>query len=168
GRYMRRPAIGLNRIVAYDGDFVTFMYVDKKTGEEETETMIVEEFIKCLIRHIPDEQFKVIRHYGIYSRRSKSICRKLMEKWQEQVERSLVKVRETLRRQTWRERVIASGGKDPMICPHCDNYYDYMGEVCLDNGQLDIKVAVNQEARNYLDRMIRYLTHTEKPKKEEK
>ncbi|UOQ86668.1 IS91 family transposase [Gracilibacillus salinarum] len=166
GRYMRRPAIGLNRIVAYDGDFVTFTYMDKKTGEEETETMMVEEFIKCLIRHIPDEQFKVIRHYGIYSRRSKSICRKLIEKWQERVNRILLKVKKTLRRQTWRERVIASGGKDPMVCRHCDNYYEYMGEVCLDNEQLDIKVAINQEAQAYLERMIRYLTSTEKPKKE--
>ncbi len=166
GRYMRRPAIGLNRIVAYDGDFVTFTYMDKKTGAEETETMMVEEFIKCLIRHIPDEQFKVIRHYGIYSRRSKSICRKLIEKWQERVDRILLKVKKTLRRQTWRERVIASGGKDPMVCRHCDNYYEYMGEVCLDNGQLDIKVAINQDAQAYLERMIRYLTSTEKPKKE--
>lgn len=168
GRYMRRPAIGLNRIVAYDGDFVTFTYMDKKTGAEETETMMVEEFIKCLIRHIPDEQFKVIRHYGIYSRRSKSICRKLIEKWQERVDRILLKVKKTLRRQTWRERVIASGGKDPMVCRHCDNYYEYMGEVCLDNGQLDIKVAINQDAQAYLERMIRYLTSTEKPKKRKK
>nr|WP_148294952.1 hypothetical protein [Gracilibacillus boraciitolerans] len=57
----------------------------------------------------------------------------------------------TLRRQTGRERVMASGGKDHIVCPHCDNYYDYMGEVCLDQGQLTIKVAVNQEARNYLE-----------------
>ncbi|WP_058306127.1 transposase [Gracilibacillus massiliensis] len=42
GYYMRRPAISLNRIVAYDGDFVTFTYVDKKTGEKETKTMMVE------------------------------------------------------------------------------------------------------------------------------
>lgn len=168
GRYMRRPAIGLNRLVAYDGDFVTFTYIDKKTGEEETETMMVEEFIQCLVRHIPDEQFKTIRHYGIYARKSKKICRKLIEKWQEEVERVIIKAKKFLRRQTWRERVITSGGKDPMICRHCDNYYEYMGEVCLDNGQLEIKVAVNQEAKNYLERMIGYCTGKEKPEKEEK
>ncbi|GAE93062.1 hypothetical protein JCM21714_2098 [Gracilibacillus boraciitolerans JCM 21714] len=89
-----------------------------------------------------------------------------METWQEKVDRIIVKVKTFLRRQTWRERMIASGRKDPMICPHCDNYYEYMGEVCLYQGQLHIKVAVNQEARNYLERMIRHLTESEKPKKE--
>lgn len=168
GRYMRRPAIGLNRIVAYDGDFVTFKYVDKTDGKEKTETMMVEEFIMCLIRHIPDEQFKTIRHYGIYSRRSKSISKKLIQAWQEKTKRWILKVKKTLRRQTWRERVIASGTKDPMICPHCESYYEYMGEVCLDNGQLDIKIAINEEARAYLERMIRHLTGIQKPQEKEK
>ncbi|MCM2532434.1 transposase [Neobacillus pocheonensis] len=29
GRYIRRPAIGINRIEAYDGQCVTFKYMDK-------------------------------------------------------------------------------------------------------------------------------------------
>ncbi|WP_205416533.1 transposase, partial [Escherichia coli] len=57
GRYIRRPAIGLNRIEAYDGQMVTFKYVDKTDGVEKTESVTVEEFIARLIRHIPDEQF---------------------------------------------------------------------------------------------------------------
>lgn len=168
GRYMRRPAIGLNRIVAYDGDFVTFKYVDKTDGQEKTETMMVEEFIKSLIRHIPDEQFKTIRHYGIYSRRSKSLSKKLIKAWQEKTKRWILKVKKTLRRQTWRERIIATGSKDPMICPHCENYYEYMGEVCLENGQLVIKTAINKDAKTYLERMISHLTGIQKPQAEEK
>jgi len=34
-------------------------------------TMKVREFIKALIQHIPDRHFKMIRHYGAYSRRTK-------------------------------------------------------------------------------------------------
>ncbi|WLR42430.1 transposase [Bacillus carboniphilus] len=34
GRYIRRPAIGLNRIEAYDGQKVTFTYHDKTGGKE--------------------------------------------------------------------------------------------------------------------------------------
>ena len=45
GRYMRRPAIGMNRILAYDGETVTFGYKDKTDGQEKTETVSVEEFI---------------------------------------------------------------------------------------------------------------------------
>ncbi|MEG0260512.1 MAG: transposase [Lysinibacillus sp.] len=81
GRYMRRPAIGLNRIEAYDGQNVTFTYKDKTDGQQKSETISVEEFISRLIRHIPDEQFKTIRHYGMYSRKIKGVTRKLLTKW---------------------------------------------------------------------------------------
>jgi hypothetical protein len=58
-----------------------------------------------------------------------------------------------------------------MICPHCDNYYEYMGEVCTDeDGRLEIKVAFTTEARNYLERVISHLEgiRQEPQKKEEK
>src|SRR5690606_14654699 len=116
GRYMRRPAIAVHRIKEYDGEFVVFSYVDKKDGEEKTERISVEEFISRLIRHIPDEQFKTIRHYGMYSRRSKNLCKKVLSTWQQKARRWVVKVKKTLRRQTWRERIVASGKKDPLVC----------------------------------------------------
>uniref|UniRef100_UPI0016434A92 transposase n=1 Tax=Staphylococcus epidermidis TaxID=1282 RepID=UPI0016434A92 len=97
GRYIRRPAIGINRIEAYDGQFVTFKYMDKTDGKEKTETVSVEEFISRLIRHIPDEQFKTIRHYGMYSRRMKNVCKKILSAWQQELKRSVVKVKKTLR-----------------------------------------------------------------------
>jgi len=75
GRYMRRPAIGINRIEAYDGEYVTVKYIDKKDKQEKRETLKVEEFIIRLIRHIPDEQFKTIRYYSMYSRRSKRLSK---------------------------------------------------------------------------------------------
>jgi hypothetical protein len=40
--------------------------------------MTVEEFISAVIGHIPDKQFKTIRHYGIYSRKRKSHFRRLL------------------------------------------------------------------------------------------
>jgi len=36
---MRRPAIGMNRILAYDGERVTFGYKGKTDGQEKTETV---------------------------------------------------------------------------------------------------------------------------------
>jgi hypothetical protein len=44
GRYIRRPAIGINRIEAYDSQCVTFKYKDKTDGKEKNETVSVEEF----------------------------------------------------------------------------------------------------------------------------
>ncbi|WP_422674094.1 IS91 family transposase [Caldifermentibacillus hisashii] len=171
GRYIRRPAIGMNRIEEYDGQFVTFKYIDKKDGKEKHEKVTVEEFISRLIRHIPDEQFKTIRYYGMYSRRSKKISKKLLTTWQKRVRKWVVKVRKVLRRQTWRERIIASGKKDPMICPHCGNYYEYMGEVCLEDGKLSVKIALSRDARIYMERMIDHITGCKqetKKRKEEK
>jgi len=167
GRYIRRPAIGINRIEEYDGQHVTFKYIDKIDGKEKHETVTVEEFIIRLIRHIPDEQFKTIRHYGMYSRRSKNLSRKLLATWQQGTRRWILKVKKTLCRQTWRERIISSGQKDPPVCPHCDNYYEYMGEVCLENGRLEIKVALTKEARSYLERVIDYRTGQQTTQKRE-
>ena len=89
-------------------------------------------------------------------------------KWQEGTKRWIIKVRKTLRRQKWRERVVSCGGKDPLVCPHCENYYEYKGEVCLENGKLIIKVALTRQAEKYLERMIAYLTNIETPHKEKK
>src|SRR5699024_1374949 len=117
-----------------------------------------------LIRHIPDEQFKTIRHYGMYARRSKSLSKKMLAAWQQRTKRWIMKVKKTLRRQTWRERVVANGQKDPMICPHCDNYYEYQGEVCPENGTLEIKVALSTDARRYMERVIAHLEETPEAK----
>jgi len=45
----------------------------------------------------------------MYSRRSKGICKKILATWQKQVRKWVVKVQKVLLRQTWRERIIASG-----------------------------------------------------------
>jgi len=170
GRYIRRPAIGLNRIEEYDGQSVSFAYADKVDGRKKIETISVEEFISRLIRHIPDEQFKMIRHYGMYARRIKTLCKKLLNEWQKKARRWIIKVKKTLRRQTWRERVIASGKKDPLLCPKCESFYEYKGEVCLESGEWQIKVALCQNTRNYLKRVIDYFAskQTSKKEKEEK
>ncbi|MCR8631774.1 transposase [Paenibacillus sp. N5-1-1-5] len=93
GRYMRRPAITISRIEAYDGQCVTFRYTDKTDGEEQRETVTVEEFIPRVIRHIRDEQFKTIRHYGVYSRRTKSLSKKLVTEWQKEAMKWIVKAK---------------------------------------------------------------------------
>jgi hypothetical protein len=165
GRYIRRPAIGMNRIEEYDGQNVTFKYRDKTDGKEKRETVSVEEFISRLIRHIPDEQFKTIRHYGIYSRRSTTLSKKLLNIWQQNMRRCIVKVKKTLRRQTWRERIIASGKKDPLVCPQCQCFYEYKGEVCQENGKLKIKVALCATTKSYFERVINHFSGIQTPQK---
>nr|WP_246516631.1 transposase [Salicibibacter cibarius] len=97
GRYMRRPAIGINRIEAYDGQMVTFKYHDKVDGKEKHVSVSAEEFIRRLIRHIPDEQFKTIRYYGLYSRRTKNVSKKVLAAWQKTKKKWITQVKRTLR-----------------------------------------------------------------------
>lgn len=44
------------------------------------ETLKIEEFIKKVIRHVPDKQFKMIRYYGAYARIKSKKTRKVKEK----------------------------------------------------------------------------------------
>lgn len=67
GRYIRHPAVAESRIISYDGKHVVFWYDDDDDIRHYV-TMNMEEFIHAVIDHIPDRQFKTIRHYGVYSR----------------------------------------------------------------------------------------------------
>lgn len=167
GRYIRRPAISLNRIEEYDGQQVTFRYYDKTEKKDQRETVTVEEFISRLVRHIPDEQFKTIRYYGVYSRRIKGLCKKLVSKWQKEVRKWIVKAKRVLSRRTWAEKVREKTGKDPMVCPKCECYYEYKGEACLENGQLVVKYAACPNTKAVLERMIRRVTGIEETKTRE-
>ena len=140
GRYIRRPAIAIHRIKEYDGQFVVFSYVDKTDGKEKTERITVEEFISRIIRHIPDENFKTIRYYGVYSRRIKSLCKKIVTAWQKEARKWIVKAKRMLKRRNWRERVKEGTGKDPLVCPKCECYYEFKGEVCLQDGVLALNM----------------------------
>ncbi len=70
-RYTGRPAMAQSRILDYDGTFVTFFYDRHEDNQRVTEKNHVFEFFKRLIIHIPDEQFKMIRHYGPYAKKYK-------------------------------------------------------------------------------------------------
>lgn len=168
GRYIRRPAIALHRIEEYDGEYVTFKYHDKNEGQEKREKLTVEEFITRLIVHIPDEQFKTIRYYGVYARRIKSQCKTLVSAWQKEVRKWIVKVKKTIARRKWEQRLKEQTGKDPMVCPHCQCYYEYKGEVCLKAGHLEIKHARCETSRACLERMIDHFAGIQKTQTKQK
>lgn len=70
GRYVRHPAIANSRIYYFDGETVKFHCVNGEDIRIDV-TMSVDQFITALIQHIPPKQFKMIRYYGAYARRSK-------------------------------------------------------------------------------------------------
>ncbi len=110
-RYVRHPAIADGRIIDYDTNKVTFVY--DKEGVTHTVVMDIYEFIHNVIKHIPDKNFKMVRYYGIHSRRSKKSVRMAMEKL------GLV-VNYVINKFSWRKNVKEFTGKDPLRCQKCD------------------------------------------------
>lgn len=145
GRYIRRPAIALRRILAYDGKFVTFKYFDKTEKKEKTETIAVMEFIARIIRHIPDRNFKTIRYYGLYSRKNKAKVDKILKIKSNKVPKK-----------SWKEKIEAGTGINPLMCPRCEIEMEYKGQVCLRNGKLVITYAKCIKARRCLEELIGY------------
>ena len=74
-RYMRHPAIANRRILFYGRDKVIIRLVDKQKREYST-WYHVDEFIAKMIQHIQPKQFRVVRWYGLYSRREVRLNRK--------------------------------------------------------------------------------------------
>ena len=120
GRYVGRPAIAESRIVDYDGVNVTFKYTRHKDNEEVIETIHAYEFIKKLIIHIPEKNFKMIRYFGIYSRRSKE-----KNNFIKMIDEKILRLRKSLGK--WEYRILATFGVNPCKCSKCNKnmrFYD--------------------------------------------
>lgn len=68
-RYTKRPPIAESKLRHYDGNEVTFSYLDHKTETYKKLTLSIEEFIGRFVQHIPDEGFRMIRYYGFLANR---------------------------------------------------------------------------------------------------
>ncbi len=80
GRYVRHPVIANSRIDWFDKEkgLVGFHYEDHNKVRHDV-VMSADEFVTALIRHIPPPQFKMIRYYGAYARRTKKKFKKHLQ-----------------------------------------------------------------------------------------
>jgi hypothetical protein len=114
GRYIKRPPISEARIDEYDGEQVTFRFLDHYNGTTEYIKIHALNFIGRLIRHIPDRNFKMIRYYGFLSNRTRG--KKLPIVYQA-IKQALPKIIKTF---AWRIMLILRFNKDPLACPNCN------------------------------------------------
>jgi len=112
GRYTGRPAIADSRIVKYDGEKVSIFYKDHTSGERIEEELDALEFIKKVIIHIPERQFKMIRYYGIYANSIKKKSKVI-----KMVHEKIFEISKKYK--TWRKRIQLSFGHDPLECKKC-------------------------------------------------
>ena len=121
-RYCARPAMAESRIISYDGDNVTFYYYDHTNEEYHEETDSAYLFITKLLRHLLPENYKSIRSYGFYNKSSK-LCNSVSYI----MSREKIKIRKELLK--WKNLIITSFNRIPIICPFCGELMEATFEV---------------------------------------
>ena len=150
GRYTGRPAMAESRILSYDGENVTYYYERHEDGKRIEETVDAIEFIKKLIIHIPEEQFKMIRYYGIYAQNTKERPRLI-----KMVNEKVQEIRKKLRH--WRIRIMRSFGYDPIQCEKCGSKMEIIDIVYKGYGSVmeRYRKRLVEEAENEIKRIQR-------------
>jgi hypothetical protein len=121
-RYIGRPVMAQSRITDYDGQNVTFWYQPHGSEEIVTETIPAFEFIKKLIIHIPDRNFKMLRYYGFYT------VRNAKHKIYLRLARRMPEFRFNRLKDTykyWHSRIQFFFRYDPLKCL-CGHYFECM------------------------------------------
>ena len=85
--------------------------------------MSVFKFIACLITHIPDRNFRIIRYYGFLSNRTIGALLPVVYKAINQI------IPKTIKKLSWRLMIWMNFKKDPLFCKNC-NHTMVLREVC--------------------------------------
>ena len=104
GSYTHRVAISNQRIIAFDGERVTFRYRDYHDGNaRKSMDLLVVEFLGRFLMHVVPARFTRIRYYGFLANRDRSAN---IEK-----ARTLIGSARTL--------APRAPAPDPRLCPQC-------------------------------------------------
>lgn len=114
GRYLKRPPLGETRIKSYDGSSVSFEFLDHYTDQKTLISLPATDFLKRLISHIPDANFRNIRYYGFLAHRVRG---SLLPKVYKLLNISRRKIKKTFA--FWRDALQRLLNLDPLSCPNC-------------------------------------------------
>ena len=115
-RYAGRPVLAQSRIVDYTGDIVTFTYTPHDSTELVTERVSVFEFIKKLIIHIPERNFKMIRYFGFYCVHNPKYVQYLMHAKRFEPFH-ILRLKSIYK--SWRKLIRFTFGHEPLKCIYC-------------------------------------------------
>ena len=112
-RYLKRPPIAESRLKHYNGNEISFKYLDHKSKSYRHFNLSVQQFIRRFIQHIPDIGFRMIRYYGFLANRVRT---KLLP-----IAYSLIHqmIPNTSRPLTYSELINKCFGFDPLTCILC-------------------------------------------------
>lgn len=126
-RYCGRPAISENRILNYDGEFVTFCYNDHVDESYHEVKVTAIEFIKMLMRHLLPSNFKAIRYCGFYRRKHKNhnLMNKLINPAKKAIRKQFM---------TYKMNILKFFNRNPYECPKCGTTMNYAFELLSSEG----------------------------------
>ncbi|MBI9095453.1 MAG: IS91 family transposase [Sphaerochaeta sp.] len=120
GRYTHRIAISNSRIVKVDDNSTTFTWKDyKDDGKRKEMTLSNEEFLRRFLLHVLPYGFTRIRHYGLYSSRSKTARLELYRMALALKHHKNPSKKKKKQAETPFEIVLRILGRNPSLCPKC-------------------------------------------------
>ncbi len=120
-KYVVSPPISVRRIERYDGKSVSYWYRDHKTKQIEHETLPVLQFIGRMVQHILPKGFHRIRYYGLHGNVRYKKMREQLAKIIPANTPPDPKGYRVLPAKPFQQRFFESFGKDPLLCPKCNN-----------------------------------------------
>lgn len=124
-RYTSRPPMAESRIIKYENNkkMIRWWYNRHEDDKYVEVYEPVENFINNLIIHCPDENFKMVRYYGFYSNKNRSLLEKVYAlygiKKKKHIRNTSERKKELKRKLEhfkYRTHMIESYAKDPLLC----------------------------------------------------
>lgn len=134
-RYSRRPPIAKSRVLEIneDQDFVRWEYHPHNKGEEKVvTTMKIFDFYDRILRHLPPKHFRLVRYYGIFASKNTKRFFDVLHKVSE--------YEKPLPLPSWRDRVLAYNGEDPLLCPCCKKELELIEKAIWDSPSDTLKI----------------------------
>ena len=118
-KYVVSPPISLRRILSYDGQRVWYGYNDHKTKQRQEEEVSALTFIGRMVQHMLPKGFHRLRYYGLHATCKVKKVKGLLTMLMGALGRLIKGTYRIVAQKTYRERVLASTGRDPLRCVRC-------------------------------------------------
>jgi Putative transposase/Transposase zinc-binding domain len=118
-KYVVRPPISLRRIMRYDGQRVRYWYRDHKTGKRQEEEVPALVCIGRMGQHLLPKGFHRIRYFGLHATCKAKKVRAVLNQILIAMGRTIKGAYRIEAPKTYRARVWASTGRDPLRCGRC-------------------------------------------------
>src|SRR6516225_6645048 len=118
-KYVVSPPISLRRILRYDGQRVRYWYNDHTTKQRQEAEVSALTCIGRMVQHILPKGFHRIRYYGLHATCTAKQVKGVLTALMVALGRLITGTYRIVAHKPYRERVLASTGREPLRCTRC-------------------------------------------------